>query len=451
VSHHDGTVTIQAGSWGTAPVYLAVGKRALWGTWDPGELLRRLSNHGIDPVLAVAFLSADGIPYSARTLIPGLSLLTAGAQARWRPTQPDDVEIIYPPPALRPRPRRVKDGADVPGAFVNQLRNVMRRWVGDDAPAFCHLSGGLDSAIVAAVASMLTPDVRTFGLELDGAMGAAQFERRQAMTHRFGWSDHAFAAGDHAPFGWRGFEHRRDRPFAWSECYLEGFGALLEEMRQQHGDIVLSGIGGDELCLPRWDEMSDVEQAREQRAAEADRVPPDFVSLPALRHYEEARDSLDCAPPSLVATSVLQGATTSAPLHLRLGVWPANPLSSSEVVQFCLSLPRDWRDNRRIERETLTRWGLPVSVTHPSVVESFQPLMMETLRREARPWLAALFAKPALADLGIVDGRRLAQAYDAFCRGERNDEWSFYAAAMLEMMVRSVHGCDPAAIRPCHR
>lgn len=434
IQHGNGGVIVTAGLCGAAPIYLTMRGDALLGDWDAGALLRAMPERRLDRVLAVAALTDGGLPYSARTLFSDLRLLTERGRAYWHPGE--DIDIVYPPAAQRPRPRALKPDADVPGAFIAVLRRTMQRWLAPGAPAFCELSGGLDSAIVAGIARTLTDDVSTFGLELDGAMGAAQRERRRVLAAHFGFADHALAASDYPPFGANGAPHRLTNPLPWAECYLEGFGVLLGNVGGNGGNTIATGLGGDELFHVRWDELSASERAIETASVTAERHPPDFVTAVAARDYVQGISDVDRAPPAPLVTSALQGAAAAAPLYLRQGIWPVSPLAAPDVVQFCASLPLAWRAQRRLERDTLARWGLPKSVTHPDMPETFSPLMTAALRGAARSLLDRLFAEPALADLGLVEGKRLAQAYAAYCAGERHDEWPFYAAAMLELTLR---------------
>jgi len=49
ISHRDASVTIRAGVWGTAPVYLLANGDELLGDWDPAQLLPHLPDRRPDP------------------------------------------------------------------------------------------------------------------------------------------------------------------------------------------------------------------------------------------------------------------------------------------------------------------------------------------------------------------------------------------------------------------
>ena len=60
--------TLEAGPWGTAPVFLVAEAGNLWGDWDAARLLHLLTWKSIDPVRAARYLTEYATPYARSTI-----------------------------------------------------------------------------------------------------------------------------------------------------------------------------------------------------------------------------------------------------------------------------------------------------------------------------------------------------------------------------------------------
>ena len=435
--------SLRCGDWGTAPLYLLDEGDTLWGHWDPARLFPRRRSRSLDPALAVHFLIHCGTPYSRRTLFPEVLRLTERAQGVWADRAPGEGLRIEYPSAFPPvAPGLLKRDVDVPAAFESLLATSMRRWLDATAPEVAaELSGGLDSALVAAVGSKLSPrPVRTLGLLMPGEPGEGQRRRRAELIERFGFLDLSFPGEEVPPFSPEGRRFRGERIVPWEEFYSEAFRRLMRLAADSGVSLIFTGVGGNELCFLSPDEMTPEQRQDVFRGvlADADGMPA-FLGGEARALYRETVRTLDRAPLSKVPTSCLEAAASASALFLAEGIWPVNPLSTPELVRFCERLPREWREGRTVERRLLERLGCSPEVTHPRSTENFSPLMELALRRTAQPWIAGLFQDSRLAAAGLVEERKLIDSYARFQRaGRPGEEAAFYAAAVLEMTLRGL-------------
>jgi asparagine synthase (glutamine-hydrolysing) len=163
--------------------------------------------------------------------------------------------------------------------------------------------------------------------------------------------------------------------------------------------------------------------------------------------YADTLGTLDRAPPSVVASSVMEAISQNSALPMRRGIWPVHPLATPELAWFCRSLPRrGWREDRNVERDALVRQGCPATVSHPRSTDSFTSSMILSLADRAQPFVKRLFEDSYLAVLGYLDRDALLADYERFCASHNDgaDVW-FCAVALLELMLRSLHETAPRA------
>ncbi|HYC61269.1 MAG TPA: asparagine synthase-related protein [Thermoanaerobaculia bacterium] len=427
IDPRDQTLRIRAGSWGTAPLYLMQDGDTLLGSWDPAELYERLDPAALNFEAAAPFIAAFAHPYSRRTMFDGVLQLTERSVARWSPHEP--LTIDYPEPIAVPRPRTLREGANPPAIALEILTASMQRWLVPSGttgpqPVGSELSSGLDSAIVAAVATDFTFPLQTYGLLQNGEPGIGQRLRRQELIGRFAFVDTAIDAHEFPPLA-----HGGARIVPWEEIYYDAAAAMLRSASRNGMAAMLTGIGGDELCL--------LHRSEDDTKAEADAEPPAFLTRRAREALRDAR--LDIAPRPAIAYSSLEGLAASAPLYLHHGIWPIAPLTTPELFTFARSLPAEWRRGRRLSREMLARRGCSRLVTHPHSTETFSPLFRHGFARAARPMVRELFAESHLADMGLVDAHVLRATYDDYCEGRVGDDFNalpLYATAVLELALR---------------
>lgn len=441
-------VLLRCGGWGTAPICLVPQGDTLHGHWDAAQLYRHLPG-GVDFGRTAYLLARIGAPYSRRTLFPGMQMATERSRAEWDP-EGRGLHVAYPPPAPVHGPRELHADADVFGTFESLLGASIARWLepGTDLIA-TELSGGLDSAVVGLVASKLSDrPVHTYGLIVPGETGRVQAQRRQLIVDLLGAQDVAIDASRYTPFG----SHRQrgdDAIVPWGEFYHEAFLALLQRARSGGAHTILTGIGGDEISTLLYREL-DV-----QRPAPPARPLPSYLTDRAVAAFrEEERHGLDSAPDGAAVRSFFEAAQAGTAVYLRAGVWPLYPYATPELVQFCRSLPAEWRRGRRLQREYLARHGLPEQVWRPELPESFIPLLDQAMRSDARSRIETLFEDSRLEQAGLVDTGRLLAAYGRYRRGEDWSESDFLlAAVVLELTLRSLEAArapqdEAAAVSP---
>jgi hypothetical protein len=226
----------------------------------------------------------------------------------------------------------------------------------------------------------------------------------------------------------------------WLEFYTEAFEALAALARQDGATTLLTGIGGDELLYLHRFELTEGERELEERDefADADRLPP-FLTPRARERFLDSRFGVACAPQPAAMQSAVQSAGTASSLAMRRGLWPVHPLCTPELVRFCAALPREWREQRALERRFLAHLGCAPSVTNPEVTESFSGLMEHALRAASRPLIESLFHDSRLADAGLIDAAALRRHYQRYCaEGEEGGDVTFWAVAILELTMRSL-------------
>ena len=221
----------------------------------------------------------------------------------------------------------------------------------------------------------------------------------------------------------------------WEECYYEAADAILDAATTDGAGMVLTGLGGDELCGRRPSERTGMPPAPAVSPNRWLGVPA-FLSPAARQAVKDTRGALDTAPCPLAAVSVPECIAIGSAMYMRRGLWAVHPLATPELIRFCAHLPREWRRGRKIQRRLLRRLGYPREVVHPAIADDFMPALAAALRYSARPLVTRLFQNSELG-LELVQQDRLLKDYAAWC-DERDDidgAMPFYSAAVLELTV----------------
>jgi asparagine synthase (glutamine-hydrolysing) len=442
-------VTVQSGPNGCAPLYLVGNRRGLWTHWDPGQLYRRISlDSPLDTPLASLFLAAFDVPYSHRTLIGELHLLTEGCHAAWR-AEDGHLEFRYPPAVGVPAEGTLRPGADVVDGVWRCLISTMRRWPDHDAMG-SELSSGLDSALTTAalVACEQETPVRTYAMALPPPGGDVQAARRAHLVSHFGSLDTALPMAGHEPFVPHGARALGVPVLPWEECYIEAADAMLATAAADGVRVMVTGFGGDELCYPRRGGIPGGPYRHRPPASEA--VPGHLTAL-AREALQDVPTSADPAPPGVALISAVQVAATSSARYLRHGIWPVLPLAAPEIVRLCARLPRPWLRDRRLSRELLSRVGVGPNVAYAPDTDTFEPVMARGLRQAWPRWLSGLWDDSRLADLGLIDPARFRTDFAGWAAsGAADGTVPFYATIQLELTLRSLdaHAAGAADAAP---
>jgi asparagine synthase (glutamine-hydrolysing) len=439
VDHAKRIVEIRSGAWGSAPLYAVASEAALWADWDAARLYPHLSR-GLDLPRAIYVMVEIGYPYSSQTIFQELMLLTERSVAKWEPY--GRLQMQYPLPVPRLKPRKLREGADVVAAFAGLMDETVGIWIDAGRHLATGLSGGIDSSAVAiALATHGGGPVRSYGLIMPGTNGAFQAERRNELIARFGLVDYACAAERYLPFAPHSRRNHDGSFIPWSEFYYDAMGALCRKAREDGVDVFFTGLGGDEISTL----MNHEEPDRDIDDADAPRALPPFLTPKGTEAYHEARRSRTQAPRPVTEYSCIEAAATNADLFLRNGLWPAYPYCAPELVNFCRSLPASWRRDRDLQRDYLARRGCSDRVARPQVTENFLDVMTMALQLN-QPLLTSLFRESRLADAGLIDRENLQRLYQRFgATGEHEWKDAFLELAVLELTIRAIEQAKPAA------
>lgn len=438
-----GTLNLLAGRWGTAPIYLHADDRVLRGHWDATELYPYLRSTALDPGFAARYLVELDLPYSRRTIFPEISMLTERALATW--SSPFKLpKIRYPRDEDHASAMRVKPGANLEGAIQEILAASMRRWLrSDDDEIAVELSGGLDSATVAAAAAALTRrPVRSYGMMMPDQPGLWQRGRREAIIRAFGMQDRHFPCTDEPPFNPRSRRVRDGTTVPWGEFYDEAVGRLLQLARKDGISQIFTGMGGDELSSFQFGELDDDEIAASPSALTDDAQDgfPGFLTTQTTDAFEQPEAAIDPAPQSLLYTSTLESAAAVSTLYLTHGVWPVSPLLTPELVEFFRRLPYRLRRGRTMQRRLLTSYGLGKTVAYPNPkrLEDFTGVMRFAMLKASVPVIVPLFEQSRLAEQGFVDRGKMIDAYRTARNAGADYPVELLGAAVLELTLQAV-------------
>ena len=192
----------------------------------------------IDPDAVEAFLAFNSIPApltiytSARKLPPGHYLV-------WQEGS-DDVTIeryARELPARSPRPAE-------PGELLQALRDSVRAHLVSDVPVGVMLSGGVDSAALAALAATESGErIHTFSIGFE-EQGFDETARARLVAQRYGTEHHELVVRPNAVELLPKLAEAFDEPFADSSALPTW---LVSELAASHVKVAMSGEGGDEL------------------------------------------------------------------------------------------------------------------------------------------------------------------------------------------------------------
>jgi asparagine synthase (glutamine-hydrolysing) len=212
----------------------------------------------IDPDAVEAFLAFNSIPApltiykSARKLPPGHYLVwqeDAGGVTIERYAR----EL----PASSPRPAQ-------PGDVLEALRDSVRAHLVSDVPVGVMLSGGVDSAALAALAATESGErISTFTIGFE-ELGFDETKRARLVAERYGTDHHELVLRPNAVELLPKLAEAFDEPFADSSALPTW---LVSELAASHVKVAMSGEGGDELFGGYYTYVADLLAPRVGRLA----------------------------------------------------------------------------------------------------------------------------------------------------------------------------------------
>jgi asparagine synthase (glutamine-hydrolysing) len=212
----------------------------------------------IDANAVEAFLAFNSIPApltiykSARKLPPGHYLV-------WEAGSDEVVIERYarPLPSTAPRPA-------APGDVLEALRDSVRAHLVSDVPVGVLLSGGVDSAALAALAASESGEtIRTFSIGFE-EQGFDETGRARLVAERYGTEHHELVVRPNAVELLPKLAESFDEPFADSSALPTW---LVSELAASEVKVALSGEGGDELFGGYYTYVADLLAPRVGRAA----------------------------------------------------------------------------------------------------------------------------------------------------------------------------------------
>ena len=224
--------------YGIKPLYY----RHLGGELRFASEVRALPRGEIDLDALEAFLAFNSIP-APYSIFREIRKLPAGHVLVWENGEITLERYARPAPAS---PDELRDGdeAELVEELRARLRDSVRAHLLSDVPVGVLLSGGVDSATLAALAAEATPEpVHTFTI----GFAERSFDERddaRLVAERYGTEHHELLVRPEPELLLRALADAFDEPFADSSA-LPTY--LVSQLAAQHVKVALSGEGGDEL------------------------------------------------------------------------------------------------------------------------------------------------------------------------------------------------------------
>src|SRR5437763_1803754 len=224
--------------YGIKPLYY----RNVGGELRFASELRALPRGEIDLDALEAFLAFNSIP-APYSIFRDVRKLPAGDVLVWEDGEVSLDRYARPGPAAAGE-LRDGDEAELVEELRARLRDSVRAHLLSDVPVGVLLSGGVDSAVLAALAAQETPEpVHTFTI----GFAERSFDERadaRRVAERYGTQHHELLVRPEPELLLRALAEAFDEPFADSSA-LPTY--LVSQLAAEHVKVALSGEGGDEL------------------------------------------------------------------------------------------------------------------------------------------------------------------------------------------------------------
>jgi asparagine synthase (glutamine-hydrolysing) len=232
-------VVLARDRFGIKPLYY----RSEGGLLSFASELKALPRGDVDLDALTAFLAFNSIP-APLSIWRGTSKLPAGHLLVWEGAVEPRVERyarVAPAPADE---LRTEDEAELAEELRARLRDSVRAHLIADVPVGVLLSGGVDSAALAALAALETSEpVRTFSIGFE-ERSFDELGRARLVAERYCTDHHELVVRPDAAELLPRLAEAFDEPFADSSA-LPTY--LVSELASRHVKVALSGEGGDEL------------------------------------------------------------------------------------------------------------------------------------------------------------------------------------------------------------
>ena len=205
--------------------------------------LRALPRGEIDLDALEAFLAFNSIP-APYSIFRDVRKLPAGYVLLWQERGETTLTRYARPGPVPVDELRSEDEAELVEELRARLRDSVRAHLLADVPVGVLLSGGVDSAVLAALAAQETPEpVHTFTI----GFAERSFDERddaRLVAERYGTEHHELLVQPDPLLLLPALAEAFDEPFADSSA-LPTY--LVSQLASEHVKVALSGEGGDEL------------------------------------------------------------------------------------------------------------------------------------------------------------------------------------------------------------
>lgn len=415
----------------SCPLYVFHQGTTLFLHWDPVELYPLLNKTDmLDRLECIRFLNGQW-DYGYQTVFKNIFLLPERSQAFFSPS---GFRMMPPPEIAGFEAGVLKQGVDPIGRFYDLLCQAILRWSFASDKVFTELSSGLDSSLVTYALAQIasTHPLHTFGYSPLGNDREAILNRRAETVQKLKTQDHCLPMEDF--FSAAFSPHEQHWPYQAPTAFEKTRFAKI--IAHNGGDLVFTGVGGDELCM-----LSQSEKALFQKPNYVKKSPASHVStlvpdsLIALTS-KQAQPSV--WPVGLVPASCADIGNSTAVHYLRQGVWQAHPLASVEIQSFAHFLPIEWRRDRYLSRAILERLGASSSFLRQDPKENLTASLDALVLHG--DFIKAIFSESYLVDIGLLDPTKIAWAIEAL-KAQRDSRAGFLLllALSLEASLKSAH------------
>ena len=491
---------------GSRPLYYGRdGDRAIVASLA-SVVARRTPHRGEIDVAALGASVAGLFNVGDETSYLGVSLLPVGHTLTMTPDGRTEVRRHWDAPSVVDRPASFDEGAEELRALL--AASVDQR-LGEHGTTALWLSGGWDSSAILACAARILRERpanrKLVVVSMSYPVGnlGREDEAIRSVADRIG-VDVSWVQSEDVPLlppDPAAEAGERDLPFAhafemWSR-------AMVARSRELGARTVLTGTGGDELFAGTNLYLSDllrggawlelalewyrmrgrtlsgfrervVQPALASRRSHRDLANPgpfeqkDFslIDEEFVRRHRLREREREAAPygryPTLSSTEQLWSVTTPmfprirstlTSAQLRAGVTPRTPFLDDRLYRFAMSRPRRERvvarETKRLLRRAM-RGILPDAFLAPRPERTgvTTQYMREAMRGPARPLFDAVFERPMLGELGIVDATRLRAEWRQYAESGQGLGHRLYELLQTELWLRARRGAGSHVSAP---
>lgn len=438
----DGTVIIQRDCFVAVPLFYTVTSTHLEITNSYEELATRLSDAELDGDQLLRCLLPDK-DYS-NTYIKQVKMLGERQTLVLR----DGTLHVYHTPAHSWHTSHEAPQTD-PLQFFRVLEEAFAYFYQtrlQGQRALFQLSGGLDSCTLPQYIRKVHPEypLATLSLVYPGTMGAYQHRKLEALQAVLD-AEPAYIYLDEGYYmlaRFFGQSPRQPHMFSPHEhCYLEMHEAIAAQARVMNADIIVTGVGGDDVMENIVVAEGHFELGLTTVLQHQPKMPP-FLTDKFRREYAAIHARATRPPVAALPVTVLMDAAHNNAI-IEQDLWCVSPFASPRLYEYCQGLPAYLRANKNILRAYHQARGYLVDIYNNARSEDFTDFMRESLcssiyndfatrRASISPFVVA----------GYVDRNALLRFLHA--RGPHTDEshlahWYAWLCAEINLEVFTRH------------